>query len=172
MSVKEKLYAWTPHSEELDIVRWIDRPKWAFSVPGMQEQVIEKSSQHISQWALSTATLRNWAWLLARMLDVGTRSGGNEGCTGEEGHSRRNQGDGKCRYLVSPLVYICALEGRRRKDPFNPDVAGTFIPSRSWIEHRRYVDIVSSPHLFTSCYFLANAAGAEPGEFGGVRFVE
>lgn len=69
MSVKQKLYDWTPLSKELDIVRWIDRPGWAVPVPGMQEQVIEKSGQLITQWALSTATLQSWAWLLATMLE-------------------------------------------------------------------------------------------------------
>jgi len=69
--------------------------------------VIEKSSQHITQWVLSTATLPSWAWLPATMLE-------ELELTVEATKDAQVRKD-----TVEETKEICALEGRCRKDPFN-----------------------------------------------------
>ena len=71
--MSRKIYEWTPCSQELDDVRWIERPKWALQVlppsfDGMRERTIELYGRLVTQWEFSTATLRSWAWLLATIL--------------------------------------------------------------------------------------------------------
>jgi hypothetical protein len=74
--VSRKIYEWTPYGQELDEVRWVDTPKWAIDVQdlypgaldGMRTRKIEKFGKLVTQWEFSTATLRSWAWLLAKML--------------------------------------------------------------------------------------------------------
>jgi hypothetical protein len=74
VSVSDKIYKWTPLSQELDDVRWIKPPKWALQIhppcgyDGMKERTIELYGRLVTQWEFSTATLRSWAWLLATML--------------------------------------------------------------------------------------------------------
>ena len=77
MTVSEKIYEWTPLSQELDDVRWIERPKWALQalpphthgLDGMRERTIEIYGRLVTQWEFSTATLQSWARLLATMLE-------------------------------------------------------------------------------------------------------
>ena len=74
MTVSEKIYEWTPLSQELDDVRWIERPKWALlalppnGIDGMRERMIEMHGRLVTQWEFSTVTLQSWAWLLATIL--------------------------------------------------------------------------------------------------------
>ena len=82
VNVWEKIYEWIPSSKDLiDLkfvsVRWIDRPVWAIDVlppdstgpDGMTTREIWKSGQLVIQWEFSAATLRSWAWLLAKTLE-------------------------------------------------------------------------------------------------------
>lgn len=76
MSVHEKINDWTPSSQDFVAVRWIDRPPWAHDVQtkyptgvdGMTSREILKSGQLVTQWEFSAATLKSWAWLLAKIL--------------------------------------------------------------------------------------------------------
>jgi hypothetical protein len=77
VNVCRKIFDWTPDNKDLDEVRWIDRPKWAPDVlpleatgpEGMTAREILKSGQLVTQWEFSAATLRTWAWLLAKILE-------------------------------------------------------------------------------------------------------
>ena len=76
VNISQKISDWTPDDEDLDGVRWIDRPQWALEVllpnsigpDGMTSKEILKSGQFVTQWEFSAATLKSWAWLLVRIL--------------------------------------------------------------------------------------------------------
>ena len=75
----QKIYDWTPDEKGFDgvQVRWIDRPNWApYVLPpdstgpdGMTVRKILKSGELVTQWEFSAATLKSWAWLLAKILE-------------------------------------------------------------------------------------------------------
>ena len=102
VSVSRKIHEWTPLSQELDDVRWIERPKWALQafpthgLDGMKERTIELYGRPVTQWEFSTATLRSWAWLLATLLKqlelaIGsTKSAREKGLIYEETRGLRN----------------------------------------------------------------------------------
>ncbi|EDR06078.1 uncharacterized protein LACBIDRAFT_294726 [Laccaria bicolor S238N-H82] len=74
VSVSQKIFDWTPLSQELDDVRWIERPQWALVdfppdvLDGLRERTIGIHGRPVTQWEFSNATLRSWAWLLAYIL--------------------------------------------------------------------------------------------------------
>ena len=82
VNVSWKIYNWTPLSQELDDVWWIEQSEWVFQVlppggiTGMNERVgvrkdernTEKIGKPLILRELSNATLQSWAWLLATVL--------------------------------------------------------------------------------------------------------
>ena len=75
MSVSQRIYDWTPRSQELHDVRWVKRPEWApivtppHGIDGMRERTMEMHGRLVTQWEFSNATLQSWAWLLATILN-------------------------------------------------------------------------------------------------------
>jgi len=129
VKVYEKIYNWTPNNEDLDGVRWIDRPMWALDVLPLERtgpdgvtselmtaREILKSGQLVTQWEFSAATLRSWAWFLATILEQLELS---VAATKDAREKKQTEQEVKYSWVVSTPVFVCPFEGGRCKDPLN-----------------------------------------------------
>lgn len=74
VNIHDQIREWIPRQDENVKIKWIDQPFWADKLPvatrvTMKERTIEDPNGPIIQWELSNDTIKNWALLLAAVIE-------------------------------------------------------------------------------------------------------